>query len=168
MFKKTKKFFHTKYVRSVEFFTNHLMSFTFRMMCYLMTLKGKDLKHVESLATRFAAMAASLVRAVIVLKGKDPDYVELPSLPPPLEVAVDETKSDWMYDPKNRKTQLEIGFGESWVKKPAEHPVLLSRAKFEAKPTVSVIQAPAITKPLDQLEDSVIELQDSDLEVVHH
>ena len=82
--------------------------------------------------------ATSNVHKLLIMSGKDPNFVPLPPTPtPPIEEAANTFNG--------RRPMPNIwSFGKEWVKDPSKHPVIQSRLAYEAKKTaqtVSVTQA---------------------------
>jgi hypothetical protein len=99
-----------------------------------------------SLVTWFATFLMNRTNAVlrylIVLKGKDPDYVAPPPPPAYSEVndprgtpfpTVEESKAAWMVDLKARPSLQAFVSSDTFVKDNSKHPVLLSRKSYEEK-----------------------------------
>lgn len=115
IFNRIRNYFHTKYVALFELLTLKVMLVVNRM-----------------------------VRKLIILKGKDPDYVA--ALPPPMPPVPTKADEEWAKLEKaaqnlnkfysSARTSLN---NESWVKTPGSHPVLKSRVMFEKK-----LQAPQV------------------------
>lgn len=130
MFKNIQRFSNSSYFKVVEFFTTCLMSWTFKMMYYLLALKSNDAKYINSLATRFALITAGMMRQKIILSGKDPDYVAPP--PPPIETEpVRKTFIGSPYQP------LWVGKSFKDKREPSKlHPVITSRLVLEGEPSI--------------------------------
>jgi hypothetical protein len=173
MFKSIGRFFLNVYLGVVSFFTACFMSVAFSMMYHLLAFKSNDRNHVESLATRFAHMTAGMVRQVVVLKGKDPDYVAPP--PPPPEP----TMADAANTMGRTKNSSNVGpaYQAPWAKDAfkdiRKHPVIASRLALEAREAAknapAVVDPPAMTVLSDPLpiEESSVELDETDFEKLH-
>lgn len=111
-----RNFFHSKYVAIYELITLSLL-----------------------------AQASKMVRKLIVLKGKNPDYVAPP--PPPKEepklVTLDQATVARRVEKIRAANFSNRGYTDAWVKNPKLHPVLKARAEYENKanqPAVEPLQ----------------------------
>lgn len=149
--KSVKRFFRNRYVSVVEFFAARFMATAISMMYYLMSFKGKELVHVETLATRFAVLTAGLMRELIVLKGKNPDYVAPPPLPP--APPKDEPRINGRLNGPAHFVG-SAGYVPAWAaasfKDLSKHPVIKSRIALEAAEALK--DAPAVVfQPVEEL-----------------
>lgn len=86
----------------------------------------------EFLTLKLVLLVNQMMRKLIILKDKDPDYVA----PPPAPVKVEEpSKFEQGYERLNKfysstRTSLDSG---DWIKYPEQHPVVKSRAMFKDK-----------------------------------
>jgi hypothetical protein len=98
--------------------------------------RAKYIGIVEYVTLSLLAITGRYVRKLIILKGKDPDYVAPPAPPPappkvypeynPLEA---QQKLATYYTSK--KPSWTTSSQDSWVKQPSKHPVLAARKQFE-------------------------------------
>lgn len=84
------------------------------------------------------------VRKLLILQGKNPDYVAPPP-PPPVEPAwkkYDKEAAEKRITKARELNLLGTSSSDRWVKKPLEHPVLMSRQAYENKKTSYVDEEP--------------------------
>lgn len=95
-------------------------------------------KFIEFVTLLMIARTGNLVRKLLVLKGKDPDYV-----PPPAPPKAEDKYS--VFDPMKAQVTLSnfysakrpawnTGAQDAWVRNPKLHPVLAARKQFEEGP----------------------------------
>src|SRR5665213_2180142 len=139
-----------------EFLTTHLVQYTFNMVQRLDTLKSKKSEsvvlqfvdfsfnkvchlketksqNIEAITLQFVEFSADLMRNLVVLKGKNPDYVfPPPQVSKPLTVTEELEKA--LIEARARQTTA-FAFS-SWSQsdfKPENHPVIKIRESYEAK-----------------------------------
>lgn len=96
--------------------------------------RAKYIGIVEYVTLSLLAITGRYVRKLIILKGKDPDYVAPPPPPPPKDYPE--------YNPLEAQQKLATYYNskspswttnsqDAWVKNPGLHPVLAARKQFE-------------------------------------
>ena len=119
----------------------------------------------ELITLRLMLRVNNMVRKLIISKGKDPDYVAPPPPqppPPPAHVVIDQETA------QRRIERAQKFFGgswmgrEDWIKQPGKHPVLQSRANYEAKKSApdeqvadEALQVAVSTAPVSELDKVV-------------
>ena|SRR5260370_14632480 len=99
-------------------------------------IRNMYVKFVQWITTCLAFALAGFMKHLIILQGKDPNYI----VPSPLP----ELKSPWAdYDPAraqqtiNKFTTSRLSYAKigssNWVKNSSEHPVIKARHQFEEK-----------------------------------
>lgn len=91
---------------------------------------------VQWFATFLINRTNTVLRHLITLKGKDPDFVVPPPQPPPpanLEVSVNEDRAAWIVSTKQRPMRFGVGSASLWVSQPESHPILQARKAYEDK-----------------------------------
>jgi hypothetical protein len=96
---------------------------------------------VQLLATLLLTSTNLVLRHLIVLKGKNPDFVAPPPAPPQVDVHISPRTSQITLPSTTQKC--------GWVNKPEDHPVLKSRKQFAAK-KIEGLQGSKLNKVVPQ------------------
>lgn len=112
----------------------------------------------EIIALKSMLLTNYLLRKLILMKGKDPDYV-----PPPQPKIADVfgKPAPTSYSTGPQPAWVSAG-AAAWVKKPGSHPVLETRRQFEVKknapvsqPVQEAVQALEVVRTLEAAQDAV-------------
>lgn len=129
--------------------------------------RAKYIGIVEYVTLSLLAVTGRYVRKLIILKGKDPDYIAPPPPPPPAPKVYPE------YNPleaqqklatyyTSKKPSWNTSAQDAWVKKPGLHPVLAARKQFEEHLATKVKNTPEPQPPGLTAEEAQEILQPTD------
>jgi hypothetical protein len=112
---------------------------------------------VEFVAASFIAVANRMIRHLILLKGKDPDYVPPPPPPPPEKkwIGDDPKKAENLFNRFYSAPRTSAMADGEWVKNMNKHPVLEARKAYESRFT-SVVGEPQLSEDLSPEEEKEI------------
>ena len=134
-------------------------------------LKQKDPMYVHYLSNytrNLLSKTDDAVRELMPLIGKNPNYIPPPPPAPKPPPPIDESRAAWMVDTKERPTRMNVvGSYDPWIKKPVDHPILRSRAAWEAKqeaakaPPQAAIDPPMVTSTTEIGSDAIDSLREA-------
>lgn len=114
-------------------------------------------KFVEFVTLLMIARTGNLVRKLLILKGKNPDYVAPPPPPPKTEDVYDPMKAQATLTSfySSKRPSWSTSSQDTWVRNPKLHPVLAARKQFEEAPSSPVVEeSPEILQVAASQEES--------------